>query len=344
MLNQEGDHGFPNPGILTVVMDGPGELSAYRGDLFLGGIRKDRLVSREQDAFSSHTLFGKIMPHLALYAEKIARALRPQAAEVAPEDVLSAAYSLFAEWVRTVSRVCIALRRTGTGGALLITPSPLAEHLDLHLELPYSRVQDAIILGVLDRTYANMCRERRIRAQHSVPKAVVAEATLAETDEEDRALEMRGAARLVASLAAVDGLVLLSPTLNVVSFGTKIRSSKAPMVVYEAEGFERHGVRAKRVDLAKFGTRHSSMLWYCRQDPRAVGVIVSQDGNVRVATTIRRSLVMWDDVKLLRHDNDPKDHLRQEQTRRAYLATHRVRRTRGYTQMPKTLVDLLRGR
>lgn len=343
-LNQESREGTASPGVLTVVMDGPGELSAYRGDLFLGGIRRDRLVSREQDAFRSGAVFDRIMPHLVPYAEQIARALNRKIRRVEREDVRRAAYELFSEWTRTVSRVCIALRRTGTGGALLITPSPLSEHLELHYELPYSRVQDSMILGVLDSAYSSMFQERILErteaGEQNVPAEVVAESGLAETDEQDRTLEMSGAARLAASFAAVDGLVLLSPTLNVISFGTKIRSSKAPKVVYSAESFERLGLRGTRVDVGTFGTRHSSMLWYCRQDPKAIGVIVSQDGNVRVATTVNRSLVLWDDVKLLRYHHDPKEYLRHERTGRSYRAKSKLRKRRGYTRMPKTLAAL----
>jgi hypothetical protein len=329
-------------------MEGPGELAAYRRNLFLGAVRKDRVVHREQDALSSSPLFNKIVPHLMPYAEKIARALRPDVRDASPDDIRKAVVELFENWIRTVSRLCIALRRAGTGGALLITPSPLWDHLEPHFELPYSRVQDSMILGMLDSRYSEMIREqiheRAEKGERSIPREVVALANLAEADAQDRDLEMRGAARLAASFAAVDGLVLLSPTLNVLSFGSKIRSSKAPKVVYAAESFERVGARATRIDLARFGTRHSSMLWYCRQDPHAVGVVVSQDGNVRVATTVNRSLVLWDDVKLLNYDSDPKNYLRVERTTRAYRAKLKLPKRRGYTLMPKTLAALLRVR
>jgi hypothetical protein len=60
---------------------------------------------------------------------------------------------------------------------------------------------------------------------------------------------------------------------------------------------------AKTVDLSAFGTRHSSVLRYCPSDPDAIGVIISQDGHVRIAMSSRGSVLLWDRIKLLKHRN-----------------------------------------
>ena len=36
-LHREAETGFQNPGLLTVTMDGVGDISAFHGDVFLGG-------------------------------------------------------------------------------------------------------------------------------------------------------------------------------------------------------------------------------------------------------------------------------------------------------------------
>jgi sensor domain DACNV-containing protein len=48
--HREAVKGFNNPGLLTVTMDGIGDISAYHGDLFLGGLKGQALVTHENDA------------------------------------------------------------------------------------------------------------------------------------------------------------------------------------------------------------------------------------------------------------------------------------------------------
>src|SRR5258708_26589563 len=114
---------------------------------------------------------------------------------------------------------------------------------------------------------------------------------------------MTGAGKRVASLAAVDGLVLMTPTLSVAGFGVKIGSTPNVMTVYDGAGFSRRGTHARKIDPSRFGTRHGSMLRYCAQDRNALGIVVSQDGYVRLIMTVQNSLVFWDNLKLLDHSD-----------------------------------------
>ena len=209
-------------------MDGPGEISAYRGLLFLGAIRKNKLVSREESAFYAPSIQQRIVPHLNAYAAGIAAALQLGPQGTTREALLDLRSDLYQEWARSISRICIGLRRAGTGGAFLITPSPILEQLELHHELPYRRVAESMILGALERQHYAALSDRLRGTDASEILNIMEGRDRAEADMKDRASEMRGASQMVASLAAADGLVLLSPTLEVQSFGTKIRSSRAP--------------------------------------------------------------------------------------------------------------------
>lgn len=84
------------------------------------------------------------------------------------------------------------------------------------------------------------------------------------------------------------------------------------------------------------------MLRYCFTDRNAVGIVVSQDGHVRLIMTIGKSLVMWDNVKLLGHDTDVLRYVKQELSTRALRDKQRDRTRLGYTNMPKTVEALLR--
>ena len=208
-------------------------------------------------------------------------------------------------WGTSIARLCIGLRQRETGGALLLTPKPIKPLLQVGHPFAYPRLRDAAILRVLDKRYLSDVELARARSPQSgpVPANLVRQASLAEADAEDREEEMTGSVKLVASLATVDGLVLMTPALSVAGFGVKIGSAPNVRMVYDGAGFSSRGTRAWQIDPSQFGTRHGSMLRYCAQDRKALGIVVSQDGYVRLIMTVRNSLVFWDNFKLLDHED-----------------------------------------
>jgi hypothetical protein len=339
-LHQEGSGGSDNPGILTITTDGVGDLTVYHQSILLGGLRGHQLFSHENDALGSLMVGERIWPYLEEPAEAVARVLESIDGADSQQEQMR---NLIIAWINAVSRLCIGLRRFGTGGALLITPSPYWDHLEVGYQFRYNRLGDSIVLNVLDEEYRDKSRDfvRDDEIPDYVPYGLVLEARLAEADAEDRETELAGAVKVVTSLASVDGLVLLSPLLHVHGFGVKIGTGLQVGTVYDGAEFERRRTKAKKIDPSRFGTRHNSVLRYCRTDREAVGVVVSQDGHVRIVLSAGRSLVLWDNVKLL--DYRPftaasvkilKDWVKNhERTKRPTL---------GYTDTPKTLTALLR--
>lgn len=337
-LNREATSGFSHPGLLTIAIDGVGDISAYHGDYFLGALRAQVLVTREYDALRSPMVARRIMPALVPAAIGISHSLNGWT------DVEEMSASLFEAWANMVSRLCIGLRRFGTGGALLITPRPVLNTLQIAHQFPYRRLGDAVILDVLDDHYMYRTDEqvRNAGKSNSIPNVIYRRLIFAETDAQDRKEELSGAAKLVTSLAALDGAVVLDPTLAVIGFGTKIGNTPPVRAVYDGFDFARKGKAATRVDLSRFGTRHTSMLRYCRLDRDAVGIVVSQDGHVRLVVSEARSLTLWDQVKLLGHDDYSLNAARAEYERRRRRARMREKHTLGYTSMPKTIAKLLK--
>jgi sensor domain DACNV-containing protein len=335
-LNREGASGAATPGIITIGMDGVGEISVFRGDLFLGGLREDRLVTRENEVLRSPIVGDRVLPFLVPLAEKIASALGH---ESSPQLYLRA---LLSDWASTVARLCIGLRRIGTGGGLLISPSPIKARLDIANPFPYNRLGDSFVLRVLDLAYRRELEKKLHAGGDSISRDLVYLQHLARVDAIDREDELSGAVKLVSSLASVDGLVLLTPLLRVLGFGVKIRSGSRLGPVFYGPTFVSRGTSAREVDLGRFGTRHTSMLRYCRADPNAIGLVVSQDGQVRLMMSNKGSLALWDNVKLMSHQEDFAAYAREELRRREYRRQHRNKTHLGYTPMPKTLRALLR--
>jgi hypothetical protein len=115
---------------------------------------------------------------------------------------------------------------------------------------------------------------------------------------EDAESMTTGAIRSVSSFAGVDGLILASPDLAIRGFGgiitnevevSSIRSSYSP------------DLRDSKILKAEhFGTRHNSMIRYCFTHPGALGLVVSQDGEIRAITRVKDECVVFENVKV--HD------------------------------------------
>jgi hypothetical protein len=331
---------FTNPGLLTVTMDGIGDISAYHADLFLGGLKAQTFITRENDALESKIVSKYASDALSPFAQAIARVLDRDQGEA---EILA---DLVRMWVTSVARLCIGLRQRGTGGAFLLTPKPIERMLQVKHPFAYPRLGDAAILRVLDEGYLWDLERAQSALTHEgdpVPADLVRKVMLAEADAKDREEEMTGAVKLASSLAAVDGLVLMSPTLSVAGFGVKIGSTPNVTTVYDGAGFSRRGTRARKIDLSQFGTRHGSMFRYCAQDRNALGIVVSQDGYVRLITTVRNSLLFWDNLKLLARDNFSPQAASRHKTRRERRSRGSWSLELGYTDLPKTIDRLMKA-
>lgn len=338
-LYRESASGFTNPGLLTITMDGIGDISAYHGDLFLGGVKAQSLITRENDALESVMVMKYAFATLAPFVGQIATTLGDE------KGATSTMAQLFYNWSTNIARLCIGLRRVGCGGAFLLTPRPLKHKLHVGHVFPYQRLRESTVLDVLDERYLQRVDTActTMREKGKIPYELFIERILAESDAEDRRDEMTGAVKLVTSLGAVDGLVLMTPDLGVAGFGVKIGGGTTPRKVYDGADFARRGARARTVDTTQFGTRHGSMIRYCALDRDALGLVVSQDGSVRLIMSSGKSLVFWDDLKLLGHADYSKDELnrrRRHGLRRRRLEKIGVPFKLGYTRTPKTLKRL----
>ena len=342
MLNWEEVTGFENPGILTIRIDGVGDLSVYQAGVFLGGVRDQRWIRRDNDVLRFGLVSQRVGPSMEPFAEAIGRQLNGHSSDNVQKRLVSA-------WIRTVARLCIGIRRRNTGGALLITDQPMNQMLSGGYPMRYRRLSEAMVLQVLDAMYVAGVRkyERNLPELENVPADWVAKEKLAQTDVEDREREVTGAVKLVASLAGLDGVVVADTLLSLSGFGVKIGAGQKVSTVYDGRDYERKGTGASKVDLTGLGTRHVSVIRYCRSDPKALGIVVSQDGHVRVVGTVGHSLVLWDNVRLLNHEMFSEAVVRstrqwQDQWRREKRVSRREKK--GYTSMPKSLRSLLNRR
>jgi len=146
---------------------------------------------------------------------------------------------------------------------------------------------------------SEIINEQFLEAQkNEIPTALHLDQTIAAFDKEDSTKGELGCVNFIASLARVDGCVLLSSGLKVCGFGVEITCRKDPPEVFTASDERATKAKLRRLDFSHFGTRHRSMMRYCYSNPGSIGFVVSQDGDVRAITRIGKKLVLWENVRL----------------------------------------------
>ena len=88
------------------------------------------------------------------------------------------------------------------------------------------------------------------------------------------------AAHQVADFAAVDGAVVLTNRNHLVGFGGMIKGD-FDQVNIVARALDTEGDQRLEEPTENVGTRHRSVYYLCHQIPEALGIVISQDGNVR---------------------------------------------------------------
>lgn len=333
-LHQEPGNGFALPGLFTINVDGVGDLSAYHGRLFLGAIRKNVVVSKQHAALESTAAITAVLP----YVQKIALGIKRSV----PERHEHIEGTLLTGWIGALSRLCIGIRRNGAGGTLLLTGARSPKDV-LHMAygFPYDRLANAVALHALDRTYHTIVDEPLWDMEELVPSEMVIDESLAKADLEDRENELAGAIKLVASLASLDGATVLTTDLKVLGFGAKIDAPEFRGTIYDGPALERG--TARPLDITRLGTRHGSAIRYCAWDRKAIALVVSQDGDVRMIAHHGSRLTLWESVKTTDSEEDVSSYQREQDE---WLAEHRKDRgpyTTGYTPMPKSVRELLRS-
>jgi hypothetical protein len=183
-------------------------------------------------------------------------------------------------WVNILAQVCIELR----GGALLVVPSfaPLEEHLKIKYRLDSPQLRDVLMA----------------RTAAGGPPAGLSKGRRPLLRRGDMHLLDRSLARisdLIASMAAVDGAVVVRRDLHLVGFGAEITHTSDTADEQVQFGRHPHGKPPSR-RLTDFGMRHRSAYRFCQQVESAMAFVASQDGDLRVFCHTPRGVRLFEGV------------------------------------------------
>lgn len=102
-------------------------------------------------------------------------------------------------------------------------------------------------------------------------------------------------AEAIALMSRIDGCVVLGRSFEVLSFGSKLAPSKDLPGVPKTKAFS-DTVDEPDDEVRRLGTRNQSAFDFCRTVPGSVAIVVSQDGQVRVAGSNARSVSFIESV------------------------------------------------
>jgi DNA integrity scanning protein DisA with diadenylate cyclase activity len=117
-----------------------------------------------------------------------------------------------------------------------------------------------------------------------------------EADDCERATT--GCIRFIASMSCMDGVILLDDSLRVHGFGVVIQVENDLSAVYLAGDALASPDSLSETSCENYGTRHRSVMRYCKANPGALGFVVSQDGDIRAIACVDSRIVMWEDIRV----------------------------------------------
>ena len=101
------------------------------------------------------------------------------------------------------------------------------------------------------------------------------------------------AAHQVADFAAVDGAVVLTSRNHLLGFGGMIKGDFDQVNVV-ARALDAEGDQWREEPTENVGTRHRSVYYLCHRIPEALGIVLSQDGNVRFIKRRNGHITYWE--------------------------------------------------
>jgi hypothetical protein len=254
----------------------------------VSGLERGELMSSAMDVFASRWL-PRMFAHVRedmLFERRDGDIALPGA--VIDESLVK---TLTQHFVRRVVRL---IRGSGHGGMILI--AEVEEALRFRASLGPVRLKYTFADEEPRRRYRTLLR-RVISALGAAPNgaAVGWENFRAAGDPALAELERSvfEISRLIASLAAVDGAVLLDKRFDLIGFGAEVSAElPAPRQVWRSLDVE--GER-RRWDLAEsVGTRHRAAYRFAQHHPQGLAIVISHDGAVRFVACLDGSITYWE--------------------------------------------------
>lgn len=300
-VNYDTDEGTERPGVFQASIIGIGHLVTYIGFEKIAELKTNILLGKTLDVLGCGPVLDALMPGIRKYIEKV----QGQIPDHIYEDRTHWNASLASYWLSSLCRLLLRVRNFRHGGAILITPDTSKQGLNVKYSIDYQRLRSTLegyALAGIQETYASDLIFEGYLDQEAdeIPTDLYLDESVCRNEFDEHRSELDGTIWFISLLTRVDGLVLMTPSLEVQGFGVEITYNDEPTEVFLAGNERATKSQLHKGDYNHFGTRHRSMMRYCSQVDGSIGFVISQDGDVRVMTQVHRQLVMWENIRLQR--------------------------------------------
>jgi hypothetical protein len=270
-----------------VHVTAPGHLAVRCAGKLVGGLEQGAVVDAMIDVFESQWLTG-------MFVREREEVQRQHAAQQAHAPVpTAAAPTLVARVGQQMLRRAIQLVLGARHGGLLLiadvprdAPADALAGLNLKYRFDASeppRRYRTLLFQLLDRLAGRTTNA-------SVDWADFVRDTSPDLEQLEQAIfEM---SRVVASLAAIDGAVVLDKRFSILGFGAEVSGEiPTPPLVYRA--LDTEGRRRELNSVEEVGTRHRAAYRFVQLHPTGLAVVVSHDGAVSFVANRDGDVVSW---------------------------------------------------
>lgn len=268
----------------------PGHVALSWGERPVAELRQGELGDSRVDVFASQWLPARFADVRSEIAEVVAHA-GEAAGRIDPDVIRLIGQQL-------IRRTIALIRAAHHGGTLLIVPpecaGPIVDERFVRLKYPFA---DDPARGRFGQLLFPMLREIvGLAAPGETPGAAHYSLGLSTRLRgfDDAMFEL---SQLIASLAEVDGAVVLSKRFELLGFGGEIAGDLEDVTVVR-RSLDLEGTRFDTEVVDRVGTRHRSAYRLCNRFHTALAIVLSQDGSVRFVTWYHGAVTYWDHAAL----------------------------------------------
>lgn len=295
-LNYESDTDSEQPGIFQASIDDIGTINVLFDYELLATLKHNVLVKRYLDVLT----IGPISKILRKNADFLKVNIRAYLENIYPnEDYAEWEDFLDSLWIQTFSRLLLKIQNYQHGGAILLADD--SADLDVKYRIDYERLTLAMVAhakATIDNfVSAYIIGESFGAGKRSLTKGAYLREAASMHLKQGTSDEIKGAISFIAAQSCVDGVILFNRNMVAKGFGAVLRAKKMPSRIYVASSATATPKSLEAHDPKHYGTRHRSMIAYCWNHPTALGLVVSQDGDIRAFCKIEDKLIMWENIK-----------------------------------------------
>ncbi|WP_233524534.1 hypothetical protein [Mucilaginibacter conchicola] len=295
-LNYESESGSEQPGLFQVSISDIGTLDVLFDYELLATLKQNVLIPRYVDVFT----IGPVSKILKSNAASLKTEIKAFLLSAHPGEAFED-WETFLDglWIQTLSRLLLRIQNYHHGGAILITGSEM--DTDIKYKVVYDRLKKAVTAYAKEviRNYIaeNLIEESLAAGKRVISKNWYLEESRSLMAKQGIADEIKGCISYLSSQTCVDGVLSFSPDMVSRGFGGVLKVRKLPRKIFVSPTATATTKSLVPTDPKHFGTRHRSMIAYCWSHPGSLGLVVSQDGDIRAFYRMDDKLIMWENIK-----------------------------------------------